>query len=90
MIVLNIHAPTEDKTGDTDSFCNEPEVVIDKFPKHHMRIGDFSAKVCRDDIFKPTIGAENLHEIGNDNGARLCHVQRSNCQEYNVHTLQPS
>jgi hypothetical protein len=38
---------------------------IDKLPKYHMRIllGDFNAKVGREDIFKPTIGNDSLHEI---------------------------
>jgi hypothetical protein len=32
-IVLNVHAPTEDKTDDVkDSFCEELECVFDKFP----------------------------------------------------------
>jgi hypothetical protein len=30
-------------------------------------LGYFSAKVGREDIFKPTIGNGNLHEINNDN-----------------------
>jgi hypothetical protein len=29
-------------------------------------LGDFSAKVGREDILKPTIGNESLHEISND------------------------
>jgi hypothetical protein len=33
-------------------------------------LGDFNAKVAREDIFKPTIGNESLHEISNDNGVR--------------------
>jgi exonuclease III len=34
IIVLNIHAPTEDKTDDVkDSFYEELECVFDKFPK---------------------------------------------------------
>jgi hypothetical protein len=47
VIVLNVHAPTEDKTDDVkNSFCKELERVYDKFPKYHMKIllGDFSAK----------------------------------------------
>jgi hypothetical protein len=46
--------------------------VFDKFPKYHMKslLGDFNAKVGREDIFKPTIGNESLHEISNDNGVR--------------------
>jgi hypothetical protein len=31
-------------------------------------LGDFNTKVDREDIFKPTIGNESLHEISNDNG----------------------
>jgi hypothetical protein len=34
-------------------------------------LGDFNAKVGREDIFKPTIGNESLQEISNDNGVRL-------------------
>jgi hypothetical protein len=70
IIVLNVHAPTEDKTDDVkDSFYEEVESVFDKFPKYHMKslLGDFNAKVGREDIFKPTIGNESLHEISNDN-----------------------
>jgi hypothetical protein len=73
IIVLNDHAPTEDKTdGVKDSFYEELERVFDKFPKCHMKILlDFNAKVGREDIFKPTNGNESLHEISNDNGVRL-------------------
>jgi hypothetical protein len=48
IIVLNVHAPTEDKTDDVkDSFYVELECVFDKFPKYHMQIllGDFNAGV---------------------------------------------
>jgi hypothetical protein len=31
----------------------------------------FSAKVDREDILKPSIGNESLHEISNDNGTRV-------------------
>jgi hypothetical protein len=38
-IVLNVHAPTEDKTDDVkDSFHEELERIFDKFPKYHMKI----------------------------------------------------
>jgi hypothetical protein len=71
-IVLNVHAPTEDNIDDMDSFYDRLERVFDKFLKYHMKhlLGDFNAKEDREEIFKPIIGAESLHEISNDNGFR--------------------
>jgi exonuclease III len=80
IIVLNVHAPTEDKIDDVkNSFYDELEHVFDKFPKYHMKIllGDFNAKVGREDIFKPTVGNESLHEISNDNGVRVVNFATS-------------
>jgi hypothetical protein len=62
-----------------DSFYEELERVFDKFPKYHTKVllGDFSAKVGKEEMFKPTIGNESLHEISNGNGVRLinsCHI----------------
>jgi hypothetical protein len=71
IIVLNNPAPTEDKIDYVkDSLYEELERVFDKFPKYNMKIllRDFNTKVGREDIFKPTIGNESLHEISNDNG----------------------
>ena len=34
-------------------------------------LGDFNAKVVRENIFKPTIGNESLHQESNDNGVRI-------------------
>jgi hypothetical protein len=46
--------------------------VFDKFPQYHTKIvlGDFNAKVGREDIFKPTSGNDSLQEISNENGVR--------------------
>jgi hypothetical protein len=68
-----VHAPTEDKDDNIkDSFYEELEEVFDQFPRYHTKIwlGDFNAKVGREDIFKPIIGNESLHEASNDNGVR--------------------
>jgi hypothetical protein len=74
IIVLNVHAPNENKIDDIkDSFYEELEQVFDKFLRYHMTnlLGDFNAKVGREDIFEPTIGNESLHEISNDNGVTV-------------------
>jgi hypothetical protein len=68
-IILNVHASTEDKIDDVkDRLYEELEQVFNKCPKCHMKIllGDFRAKFSREDIFKPTIGNESLHEVSND------------------------
>jgi hypothetical protein len=39
--------------------------------------GDSNAKVGWEDIFKPTIGNESLHEISIDNGVRLVNFATS-------------
>jgi exonuclease III len=67
---VNVYAPTEHNTDDVkESFYEELERVFDKFPKYHMKIllGDFNAKVGKENIFNPKIGNESLHEISNDN-----------------------
>jgi hypothetical protein len=77
IIVLNIHAPTEDKFDDVkSSFYEELECVFNKFPKYHMKmlLRDFNAKVSREDIFKPTAGNESLNEISNDNRVRVVNL----------------
>jgi hypothetical protein len=74
IIVLNVHAPTEDKTVDMkDRFYGEVEYVFHKFPKYHMKIllGDFNAKIGREAIFKAATGSESSHEISNENGVRV-------------------
>ncbi len=55
-IALNVHAPSEEKSDSLkDSFYEELEQVFDHFPTYDMKIllGDFNAKVGRENIFKP-------------------------------------
>jgi len=60
-------------------FYEELEQVFDHFPKFHMKIllGDINPKVGRENIFKPTIGQESLHQDNNDNGVRLVNFATS-------------
>jgi hypothetical protein len=62
-------------------FYEEIEEVFYHFPKYHMKIllGDFNAKVGREDTFKPTIGNESLHQDSNDNGIRVVNFATSSC-----------
>jgi hypothetical protein len=73
-IVLNANAPTEEKGEDSkNSFYEELEGIFDHFPKYHITslLGDFNAKVGREDTSKPMIGNESLHQDSNDNGVRV-------------------
>jgi hypothetical protein len=73
IIVLRVHAQTEDKTGDVkESVDKELERVFDKFPKYRLRslLGDFIIKVD-EEVYKPTIRNEGLREISNDTGVRV-------------------
>jgi len=74
IIVVNVHVPSEEKCDESkDSFYEELEQVFDHFPKYHIKmlLGDFNAKVGRENIFKPTIGQESLYQDSNDNGVIL-------------------
>jgi hypothetical protein len=59
IIVLNTDVPTEDKTDNVKgTFSKEMKYVFHIFPNYNMKmlLGDFNARVGREDIFKPTIG----------------------------------
>jgi hypothetical protein len=80
VIVLNVHAPCEDKGDDVkESLYEKIGRDFDQFPRHDMKnlLGDFNAKVRREDIFKPTISKERLHEISNDNGVTAVSIATS-------------
>ena len=40
-------------------------------------LGDFNAKVGRENIFKPTIANQSLHQDSNDNGVRIVNFATS-------------
>jgi len=65
IIVLNVYAPSEEKSDDAkESFYEELEQVFGNFPKHHIKImlGDINAKLGRENIFKPTIRNESVRK----------------------------
>ena len=75
-----MHAQSEEKSDDSkDSFYEELEQVFDRFPKYHMKIilGDFNAKMGRENIFKLTVGNDSLHQGSNDNGVTIVNFATS-------------
>jgi len=71
---VDVHAQTEEKSVDSKHSFNEKlNRVLDHFPKYHVKIllGDFDAKLEREDSFKPTIQNASLHQDSNDNGVRI-------------------
>jgi endonuclease/exonuclease/phosphatase family metal-dependent hydrolase len=67
--VLNDNAPKKDKSDNVkDSLYEEMECVLEKFHENHATIllGDFNAKVYREDIFKLATGNNSLHKIKNE------------------------
>jgi hypothetical protein len=75
-----MHEPSDEKSDEsTDSFYEELDQVSYHFPKYHMKLllGDFNAKMGRENIFKPTIGKESLHQDSNDNGVRIVNFTTS-------------
>lgn len=83
LIIINCYAPTEEKDEDIkDKFYEELESVYDTLPLHCIKIvvGDMNAKVGRENMYRPVIGPNSLHEISNGNGTRLVNFAHSkNC-----------
>jgi hypothetical protein len=59
-------------------------------------LGDFNAKLGREDTFKPTIGNESLHEDSNDIGVRVVnfdtsknYLLRARCSRTEIFIITP-
>jgi len=71
---LNGHAPTEEKASEEkDEFYENLEHTLNETPRSRIRIvlGDFNAKLGKENIFRATIGNHSLHDITSKNGLRL-------------------
>jgi len=72
-----VHPPSEEKGDDLkDRFYKELGHVFDHLPKYNMKIllGDFNAKVGRQNIFKLTTGNDILHQDSNNNGVTIVNL----------------
>jgi exonuclease III len=69
IIVLNVHAPTENTIDKKDRFYEGLQSVFDKFTKYNMNIllGEFNTKVGTEDILKLTNRNNSLLETSNNN-----------------------
>lgn len=80
LVIINCYAPTEDKNEDIkDNFYEDLEAVYNGLPLHcvKMVLGDFNAKIGKENRFRPTIGPDSLHNISNNNGSRLVNFASS-------------
>lgn len=78
--IICAHAPTEESTDeDKDLYYSQLEAAYDEAPAHDVKmiLGDFNAKVGKEDVLWPTIGKESLHDECNDNGLRLVELATS-------------
>jgi len=90
--LINVHAPTNEKTEEIkEEFYKLLEQNINQIAGSDIKIilGDFNAKVDKENIYKPTNGNESLHNETNNNGITTIQFtisKRFKCKEYNVST----
>lgn len=72
--IISVYAPTEESEEDVkDMFYSQLEHLASSVPGHDVLIllGDFNAKIGKEEAFRTTIGKYSLHDNCNDNGHRL-------------------
>jgi len=77
IIIINVYAPTEEKEENLkNEFYDDLENILDTTTNNCIKIliGDFNAKIGKEDMYRPTIRPNSLHDVSNDNGTRLIHL----------------
>lgn len=77
---LKVRAATEKIFYDrNDNFYDKLKNVLYQFSKYYMKIllGNFNAKVGREDIFKRTVWNKSLHEVCNVIGVGVVNLATS-------------
>jgi exonuclease III len=78
---VNVYAPTEDTEDEiVDEFYATLQLVCDELPKHDaiITLGDFNAKLGKEQMYRDIIGRHSLHETTNNNGFRLVQYATTN------------
>jgi len=79
--MINVHAPTNEKMEEVkEEFYNLLEQNINQIanPDIKIMLGDFNAKVGKEDIYKPINGNESVHNETN-NGIKMIQFTISKC-----------
>lgn len=72
--IINVHAPTNEKKDEIkDQFYEEIGKVVNALPRYDVKIvlGDFNAKIGREEVYKSITGGYSLHGKTNENGEKL-------------------
>lgn len=72
--IINAYAPTDvTKRIEKNKFYENLEEVCENLPKRHtvLLLGDFNAKLGKEEFLKTVAGKETIHEVTTDNGIRL-------------------
>jgi len=88
--LINVHAlPNEKPEEVEEEFYNLLEQNINQIANSGIKIilGDFNGKVGEEDIYKPTIGNESLHNETNNNGIKM--IQFTISKGFNVRSTFP-
>jgi len=79
--VINVHAPTEEKTEEEkDKFYDYFQRTFERVPKHDvvLILGDLNAEIGKEKAYENVTGKHTLHEISNQNGELVCNFATEN------------
>lgn len=72
--LINVHAPHEENNVEAkEEYYNELDKIYEEIPKYDIKLllGDTNAKIGKEKLYRPTIGAHSKHLVTNENGQFL-------------------